>query len=532
MEPEPLFKIVALGVQPLHDPSTVRAHLRRILSGDPASVEAAIQHILVQETTLLATELTAAQVAEYQQYCDAIGLLYTVSPMVLHLEDQDEEAEKKYCPACNHLQPHTSQHLNCLRCGYPLAEKALPKWQNWTAAQPAPPQSQPTRPVPAAEPEPLGPTLSERLHSLREDIRDQSPQQRLTLTLIPVGLAAILAGLAGLLFWKQPDISISPPLTPRTETSAPNAATAPATSPQQTLSPQLTAALALYHLAAGDKAATERDLKLLDSLISGTATHTLSNETFDTLNRQRAQALAGLAQSSEPAQAAANRERWSRALTLSSLISAPSPRAQALAILAHSLYGQDARAASAYFNQAITIANTITDSAARAEAFSAIARELADTGQLRLADELFAQASDTARSIEPPRQSIVFAVIAKHRAEAGDSAIAQALLDQIAQQWPASPPWSNLAALPAELIRYRLETLGAMARNRAAGGNYELARSEFNQAVRQTAALADPEQRALVQLYLARNMVLAGDDISAAQLLATVLSEWQQHLSR
>jgi pyruvate/2-oxoglutarate dehydrogenase complex dihydrolipoamide acyltransferase (E2) component len=198
MEPEPLFKIVALGVQPLHDPSTVRAHLRHILSGNPASVEAAIQRILVQETTLLASGLTAAQVAEYQQRCAALGLLYTVSPMVLHLQDQDEEAEK-----------------------------ALPKWQNWTAAQPAPPESQPARPVPAAEPEPLGPTLSERLHTLRAEIRDQSPQQRLTLTLIPVGLAAILAGLAGLLFWKQPDISISPYPTPRTEASAPNASTAP-----------------------------------------------------------------------------------------------------------------------------------------------------------------------------------------------------------------------------------------------------------------------------------------------------------------
>ena len=532
MEPEPLFKIVALGVQPLHDPDTVRAHLRHILSGNPASVEAAIQHILVQESALLASGLTATQVTEYQQRCDALGLLYTVSPMVLHLQDQDEVVERKYCPVCNHLQPQTTQINNCLRCGSPLVEKTRSKWQNWTAQPAPPPETQPARAAPPAAPESLGPTLNERLHTLRAEIRDQSPQQRLTLTLIPVGLAAILAGLAGLLFWKQPDISIGPYSAPRTLTSAPNTATEPAASPQQTLSPQLTAALALYHLAAGDKAATERDLKLLDSLIGGTATHTLSNETFDTLNRQRAQALAGLAQSSEPAQAAANRERWSRALTLSSLISAPSPRAQALATLAHGLHSQDAKTASAYFNQAIAIANAIADPAARAEALSAIARELADTGQLRRADELFAQASDAARSIEPPRQSIALAAIARHRAEAGDSAIAQALLDQIAQQWPASPPWSNLAALPAELIRYRLETLGAMARNRAAGGNYDLARKEFNQAIRQTAALADPEQRALVQLYLARNMALAGDDISAAQLLATVLSEWQQHLSR
>lgn len=382
----------------------------------------------------------------------------------------------------------------------------------------------PTEPRTIRSPEPTRPNFEPPPPPIVQDI----PRQRQSRPMVALGLGlglALITLVAGLLLWDRlatrQDV-VQPPVQVAEKPSSP----APAKPVVDTaISPPVLVNLALYHLAAGDLTVVEAELQRVNAMLGSLKPQNLPIETLDTLNHLRVDLLAGLASQGDP-QPASAREHWGRAVTIINFIVAPGERAQALSGLARGLRGRDPASAETHFNSAIATARNTPDPATRVLALSAVARDLAEADRLKQADELFRQAMETAESLtESNPQLTALGAIAKYRAETGDSALAQILLDRIATALTGSRAWPSPALLPDQLAEYGLEAQGALARNLALGGNEAEARTEFAATIEQATTLKDPERRARVNLYLARCLVEMGKRDQAAHLVAAVTQE-------
>jgi hypothetical protein len=157
----------------------------------------------------------------------------------------------------------------------------------------------------------------------------------------------------------------------------------------------------------------------------------------------------------------------------------------------------------------------VKDPVKRVIILSAVARDLTGTKRIQQSQDLFGQAASIATTIQNSEGGLIArGVLAKHRAEAGDTAAAKALLSQIIREMESG------VKTPPELGQHQAEAFSALALSQATHGEIATARVDFAAALHQTQALTDPDTRAKTLLYLARDIAVAGDRDTAAKLVA------------
>ena len=307
-------------------------------------------------------------------------------------------------------------------------------------------------------------------------------------------------------------VALAPTASPKTAK--------PATTVTTTGKLHLLTALARYQIEIGDLTAAgqslERASELLEEVKRSNPTTTLP----DAINRDRAEILAGIAyQHHQRKEFSPAQTQWYEAMNLANAIVAPDERAQAFASIARTLQEATPATAGSYFGRAIDSARTLNDPAVRSITLSSIARDLTSLGQYQQAEDLFAQAATGIPAITDAKKRLnVQCAIAKYRAEAGDNALAQELLKQIAGL-------SKETGSPLECDRHQADAHSAIARNLAKNGDISSAQKEFTAALDRVVKFQDPETRASAILYLARNLVDAGDLESAARIVAVALQD-------
>ena len=287
-----------------------------------------------------------------------------------------------------------------------------------------------------------------------------------------------------------------------------------------TSNPQLFVDLARYQVEVGELTIASQSLEhaseLLEEVKRGNPTTTL----LDAINRDRAEILAAIAyQHHQRKEFSPAQTQWYEAMNLANAIVALGERAQAFASIARTLQETTPATAGSYFGRAIDSARTLNDPAVRSITLSSIARDLTSLGQYQQAEDLFAQAATGIPAITDAKKRLnVQCAIAKYRAEAGDNALAQELLKQIAGL-------SKETGVFLECDRHQADAQSAIARNLAKNGDISSAQKEFTAALDRVVKFQDPEARASAMLYLARNLVDAGDLESAARIVAVALQD-------
>jgi tetratricopeptide (TPR) repeat protein len=278
--------------------------------------------------------------------------------------------------------------------------------------------------------------------------------------------------------------------------------------------PQLLTHLARYQSETGDLAGAIRSIDRAIELLSAERS-SLSSSQLDAFNRAQAEVRAGIArQYHQRREVATAQTYWFRATNLANSMTTPSERARALSVLARTLNEAQASTAEDYFNRAIEVARLITEPFDQALVLGAIARDLALTGHLEQSQRLFDQAAAAVKAMPNSEgQWVAQALLAKHRAEAGDTVVAKVLLGQIAGEAQGD-------RLPPELGQHQAEAFSALALSLVGRGETAIARADFAAALQQAQALPDPTLRAGTLLYLARDIAVAGDRAAAAKLVA------------
>ena len=289
----------------------------------------------------------------------------------------------------------------------------------------------------------------------------------------------------------------------------------PAGTPPVLPTPLLLAQFAAYQAETGDEIGAEISLDRAVDLL-GPNQPRPSNDLLESLTRQRIETLATVAyQSHQRKDATAAQSKWYRAINLVNTLTTLPQRARAYASIGRTIQDDSA---NTYFDRAVTNARAVKDSMEKVTTLSAVARDLAKGGRAGLATELFTQAQTTAEAIKDAKtRSVALGTVAKARAESGDSLAAATLLAQVLSQAKAS------GALPPEFEAVRLDAQSAMARHLAVSGNLAAAQVEFATALNQIVQVKEVTDRANALLYLATQLVAAGDGESASRLVADLL---------
>jgi tetratricopeptide (TPR) repeat protein len=282
--------------------------------------------------------------------------------------------------------------------------------------------------------------------------------------------------------------------------------------------PQVMNNLALYRLSIGDvDAASDSVDRAVEWLSSQKSS--LSSRELDRFNRFQVDIRASMAgQHFNRQELAIAQTEWFEATNLANSIVTPDERAQAFSKLARTLHEVQASTAKDYFNRAIETARLVSDPLGQVVTLSAIGRDLARTSRGQQSQDLFGRATVAVEAVKDPGDRLVaLAILAKHRAEAGDTTTAKSLLSTLAKQME-----SFRGQFPPALAQHRAEAFSALALNLANLRETMAARSEFAAALIQAQELADPEMQANALLYLARDIAMAGDRKAAAKLAAAV----------
>lgn len=115
-------KLSAVGIEPGHDPQTVKAQLQLLLKGDPSAFENLFHRISRNEPVVLGENIPSAKAETMLQKLTALGLQCRLDPMGLSLvsvEQEEQQSEAYRCPACGHCQPPAQGGAldTCRRCG-------------------------------------------------------------------------------------------------------------------------------------------------------------------------------------------------------------------------------------------------------------------------------------------------------------------------------------------------------------------------------------------------------------------------------
>ena len=300
-----------------------------------------------------------------------------------------------------------------------------------------------------------------------------------------------------------------------------SAATPPADFPipADASNPLLLATLARYQAEIGQLTSAQQTLKQIDGWSTIHAA-SLSATQLDTFNSNRVATLAVLANQQYKQQLFSTaQELWLQAISLTNTVKAPSERALAFANLARSLHGSNPAAAGSYFKRAEENARIISDLTLRATTLSALARDLAATDRSEQSRELFAQAKATVAGLpNTPTRLVALSVVAQHFAEAGDTAVANALLQEI--------DGAKIAAPPLAVIQHRLQAQGAIARNLARTGDPLTARTQLTATLGLAETLNQSETRDDILLYLAQTLARMGDLQSADKIVAKIMKKY------
>ncbi len=273
--------------------------------------------------------------------------------------------------------------------------------------------------------------------------------------------------------------------------------------------PRVLTSLAFYRFDTDDLATSA---KLLDRV-----TLRLNDKTaapaadVEQLQRDAVQLRAALAaefvQRNEPDSA---QTHWKRATRIADTLPAGAQQAIAFASLGRARQAHPTLATTKeYFQLAKIAAERATATPlAQVDALSSVARELTLSGQAPAARELFAKATAAITRISEHRPQVAAqALLAQRLAEAGDLTAATTVL--------------AAAADPAPLAQ-RVTAIAALALERAKQGAVAQAQTEFNAAIAQAGALADPVERSETFIFIARHLAQAGNSAAAAQIIAAL----------
>ena len=283
--------------------------------------------------------------------------------------------------------------------------------------------------------------------------------------------------------------------------------------------PHLLTILARYQAEAGQLTSAQQTLKQIDEWSNSHAS-SLSATQLDTFNSNRVETIAVLASQQYKQQLFATaQELWLQAINLTNTLKAPSERALAFASLARSLHDSNPIAAGSYFKRAEENARIINDPTLRATTLSALARDLAATDHSEQSRELFAQAKTTVVGLpNTPTRLVALSVVAQHFAEAGDTAVANTLLQEIDS--------AKIAAPPLAVIQHRLQTQGAIARNFARTGDPLTARTQLTATLGSAETLNQSDTQDDILLYLAQTLARMGDLQSADKIVTKLMKKY------
>lgn len=277
-------------------------------------------------------------------------------------------------------------------------------------------------------------------------------------------------------------------------------------------------ALAHYQVEIGDLTIATQSLEHANTLLEEVKRSDPKTTLPDTINRNRAEIMAAIAyRYYKKKDSSSAQVQWHGAMELANNIVAPNERAQAFASIGRTLQETTPATADSYLNRATNSARAISDPAIRAIALSAIASDLSHLDQSQQAKTLFAQvATDISSITDTDKRLVVQCAVARYYAEAGDNALSQELLKQIAGQ-------SKKADVLLECDYQQADARSAIARNLAKSGDALNAQKEFTAVLDQIVRFQDTETRARAMLYLARSLAEVGDFESAARIAAAAL---------
>ena len=279
-------------------------------------------------------------------------------------------------------------------------------------------------------------------------------------------------------------------------------------------------ALAHYQVEIGDLTVATQSLEHANTLLEEVKRSDPKTTLPDTINRNRAEIMAAIAyRYYKKKDSSSAQVQWHGAMELANNIVAPNERAQAFASIGRTLQETTPATADSYLNRATNSARAISDPAIRAIALSAIASDLSHLDQSQQAKTLFAQvATDISSITDTDKRLVVQCAVARYYAEAGDNALSQELLKQIAGQ-------SKKADVLLECDYQQADARSAIARNLAKSGDALNAQKEFTAVLDQIVRFQDTETRARAMLYLARSLAEVGDFESAARIAAAALHD-------
>jgi tetratricopeptide (TPR) repeat protein len=274
--------------------------------------------------------------------------------------------------------------------------------------------------------------------------------------------------------------------------------------------PRVLTSLAFYRLDSGDLGTAAKlldrvTLRLNDKTTAPTAAAP------DQLQRDAAQLRAALAgQFAQRNDLDSAQSQWKRANRIAEAISAAAPQALAYGSLGRINHAYPALAAAKdYFQLATTAAGrTAATPLLQVEVLSTLARELTQAGRAPAARELFNQATAATRQIqERSAQVTAQALLAQRFAEAGDLGAATTALAAAADPAPLAQRVTAVAALGLAL---------------AQRGDTAQAQIDFNAAIAQAGALPDAVERSETFIFIARQLVQAGNSAAAEQIIAAL----------
>ncbi|MBK1642482.1 hypothetical protein CKO12_11455 [Chromatium okenii] len=274
--------------------------------------------------------------------------------------------------------------------------------------------------------------------------------------------------------------------------------------------PRVLTSLAFYRFDTGDLSTTAKLLDRVTLRLNDKTAAPAAGGT-DHLQRDAVQLRAALAaEFAQRNESDSAQTHWKRATRIADTLPAGAQQAIAFASLGRARQAHPTLAATKEYFQLAKVAADRSTAAplAQVDVLSTVARELTLSGQAPAARDLFAKATAAITRIPERRTQIAAqALLAQRLAEAGDLTAATTVL--------------AAAADPAPLAQ-RVTAVAALALERAKQGAVAQAQTEFNAAIAQAGALADPVERSETFIFIARHLAQAGNSAAAEQIIAAL----------
>jgi hypothetical protein len=218
-------------------------------------------------------------------------------------------------------------------------------------------------------------------------------------------------------------------------------------------------------------------------------------------------------------------------LDLANSISDPGQRIQGLSLFGKLFaFADQYVSAKMYFEFTIEKARIIEGKEKQVSSLSVIAKNLALAGYMDASRMLFDQAYAVNQSIhEIDLATTGFSVIALNRAETGDNIRARELLASALDDYFALARPVQTYIMPEDFNKNHISTLSIIGKNLSLSGDQVGARQYFTDALVQAGFIDRFDDQLVTVLFIARQLIEAGERVAGEQIFAEVLPLFMAH---